>query len=137
MALAQLDRLRPLKGTGYSFVKLAQALNLAEPTTSFHLSEGDLRKTLSRLTDRLIGPGEKGVERVRLPEYARKHEFPLNPPIIAGISEKEVPKRLYTACSSLQLERRASINGVNLWAARLLETNFRHLPLRKLNTKGE
>ena len=129
MALAQLDRLRPLRGPGdpYSFVKLAQALNLAESKTLFRLSPGDLRKTLSKLADRFIGLESEHVERVKLPEYARKRDFPPNPPVIRGIPEREISRRLYLACSSIRVERQGLTNGVELWSARLPMEELRHL----------
>jgi hypothetical protein len=129
MALAQLDQLRPLCGSGEStsFVKLARALNMAAPKTSFRLSEGDLRKLLSRLANRLIGPDHEHRERIRLPDYVRKCGFSPCPLMIDGIPEKESAKRLYKATSAIALELRGSAHETNLWAARLPFREFRHL----------
>jgi hypothetical protein len=128
LALAQLDRLQPLRGPGYpySFVKIAHALNLAKPITSFHLTQGDLRKTLSTLADRLLGSDREHFERLRLPDYARHWEFPSNLPVVEGVPETEIGKRLYIACSSVEIEPRGSSGGVDLWAARLSTTEIRN-----------
>jgi len=139
MALAQLDRLRPLRGHGdpYSFVKLADALNIAEPQTSFRLSPGDLRKALSVLAARLLGSDHDRVERLRLPESARAQEFPLNLPVIASIPEKEMSKRLYSVCYSLEISRLREAGDRELWAVKLPLTHLRHLSSRRRITQGD
>jgi hypothetical protein len=129
MALSQLDCLHPLPGSGhkYSFEKLARSLNLAAPTTSFRLSEVDLRKALGLLTDRFLPTEHAHAERVRLPAYAREREFPFNPPAIKGIQEKDMPKRLYSACIDARTEKYGAVTE-ELWIARLPLSEFRHLP---------
>jgi hypothetical protein len=136
MALARLDQLRPLRGSGEpnSFVKLARALNLAVSKTSFRLSEGDLRRLLSKLANRLIGPDHEHRERTKLPEYTRRCGFSRNLPIIEGLPGRESAKRLYSATSSIVLELRGSAHEVELWAARLPLRDFRNLTSTR---KGE
>ncbi len=139
MALSQIDRLRPLRGPRdhmYSFVILSQALNLAESKTSFYLNKNDLRKTLSRLADRLIGLEHDHTERIRLPDYARIWDFPLNPPAIEGIDEKSIAKRLYNLYPAAQVERNNTMQHAELWTAHLPSAEFRHLTHRNPNRKG-
>lgn len=106
MALAQLPQLLPIAGLGdrYSFVKLAQALNLQRRVTSFQLSESDLRKALSSLADLWIQPSAHRSERVHLPRYARAHGFPQIQPVVSGITDEELPKRLYDAARTMIVE---------------------------------
>lgn len=113
MALAQLDRLSPLRGQGhrYSYVQLARALNLAQPETSFHLSEVDLRKVLSIVANRLIPAGDDESERVHLPSHVKsKWEFPHDLPVVEGFSDREIYQVLYEVCRSLELTE----SGLNL-----------------------
>jgi hypothetical protein len=114
MALAQLDRLMPIGGLGekYSFVKLAQALNVQKAVTSFQLSESDLRKVLSALASLWISESDPSMERVRLPNYAREHGFPPNQPVVIGLDDRELPKRLYDTCKAMELVQRDPIAGV-------------------------
>lgn len=139
LALAQLDRLMPLRGQGdpYSFVKLAQALNLAQPFTSFRLSLGDLRKTLSSLTGRFLGFDRENFERLSLPDLARSREFPKNLPVVVGIPEPEIGKRLYAICSSVEIEPLASSSDINLWAARIQSNLVRTIKPKKTTKRGE
>lgn len=106
MALAQLDRLNPLRGQGHkhSYVQLARALNLAEPETSFHLSEVDLRKVLSIVANRLIPVEEDESQRIHLPSHVRNNwEFPRNLPVIEGIANRQTYQVLYEACRSMEI----------------------------------
>jgi hypothetical protein len=114
MALAQLDRLLPLPSAGdrYSFVKLAEALNLRSALTSFRLSVSDLRKVMSMLAGYWNVPdGDQRTERIHLPTYAQKQGFPQHPPAIAGWSDEELPKRLYDAARAMDLIEREPISG--------------------------
>lgn len=109
MALAQLNDLRPIAGTGdrFSFVKLAQGLNLMEKATSFRLSEHDLRKALAILASAWLDSSTHPSERLRLPTYARDHGFPLQPPTLHGVPDKDVPRRLYDVARAMELIERA------------------------------
>lgn len=113
MALAQLDKLSPLRdgmGERYSFVKLAQTLNLRQAVTSFRLSESDLRKVLSMLADLWIAASEDRSQRVNLPQRARENGFPRNQPVVAGLSDTQLPKRLYDACKALVVLKREELH---------------------------
>jgi hypothetical protein len=114
MALAQLDELRPVRGAGdrYSFVKLAQGLNLLRARTSFQLSQSDLRKVLSRLATLWIKANSHETERVRLPSYARSNGFPQNQPVVSGIKDEDLPRRLYEAAMSCEVSPVANVDGV-------------------------
>ncbi len=105
MALAQLGELLPIRALGerYSFVKFARALNLQRARTGFHLSESDLRKTLSRLATLWMKDSHHPADRVRLPEYARAHGFPEHHPVISGVVESDVPRRLFEAAKAMEL----------------------------------
>lgn len=114
IALAQLDRLLPLPSSGdrYSFVRLAQTLNLRSATTAFRLTESDLRKVLSMLADCWRVPtGDERADRVRLPQYARDHGFPWNPPVVQGFSDGQLPRRLYDAARAMELLERDRLGG--------------------------
>jgi hypothetical protein len=138
LALAQLERLKPLRGPGllHSFDKLAQALNIEEPITSFKLSPGDLRKVMSKLADRLLSDEHEPTERLKLSEYARENGFPSHLPLVRGIPEKDVPKRLHKACLLTDIIPFAVVTGLNLWTAKLSHKEFRHLPKVRL-AKGD
>jgi hypothetical protein len=113
MALAQLDKLLPLRdgmGERYSFVKLAQTLNLRQGVTSFRLSESDLRKVLSMLADLWIAPAEDRSQRVNLPQRARENGFPRYQPVVAGLSDTHLPKRLYDACKTMVVVKREQLH---------------------------
>ena len=105
MALAQLDELRPLRGPGdrFSFVKLAQALNLRSADTTFQLTENDLRRVLSDLADLWLPDPEDKPERLHLPNYAKANGFPSSQPAVSGIEDHELPKRLYEIAKQLVL----------------------------------
>ena len=139
MVLAQLERLQPLRGPGkpFSFVKLAQSLSLADTRMSFRRNSGDLRKTLSTLADRLLAPEHEDAELLRLPDYVRGREFPRNPPVIAGIPEEDIARRLYIACSRAEIKPAGSTPYTEWWVAYLSDREFRHLPRRKSKNKGE
>jgi len=131
LALAQLDKLRPLRGHGhkYSYVQLAHALNFAEPETSFRLSVGDLRKVLSIISNRLLVEEDDYSERIYLPSRVKeKLEFPRNLPVIEGIPEREMSQILYQACRSMETVDHISIGGHESLAIRLPIKEFRHLP---------
>jgi len=126
MALAQLERLSPLRGQGhrYSYVQLARALNLAEPETSFHLSEVDLRKVLSIVANRLMPVGHDESERVHLPTLVKsKWEFPDDLPVVEGFSDREISQVLYEACRSMEI----TAPGLNLGCSHCVV----RLPTRK------
>jgi hypothetical protein len=108
MALAQVDELRPIAGTGdrFSFVKLAQGLNLMGAATSFHLSQHDLRKALGMLASVWIDSSTHHAERVRLPAYAKAQGFPQNLPVLDGVHDSEVPKRLYDIARAMEVIER-------------------------------
>lgn len=133
MALAQLPQLLPIPGLGdrYSFVKLAQALNLQTPITSFHLTESDLRKVLSSLADLWIESTADRSERVHLPRYARAQGFPQFQPVVAGVTDEELPKRLYDASKDIVLTADEPIeDGVPRAVVRLPNRHLRHLNSR-------
>jgi hypothetical protein len=113
MALAQLDRLNTVRGQGrrYSYLQLARALNLAHTVTFFHLSEGDLRKVLSIIANRLIPSVDEGAERLHLPSYVKnKWEFPHCLPALNGITNREIYQVLYEVCRSVEVAE----SGLNL-----------------------
>jgi hypothetical protein len=135
MALAQLDRLLPLPSAGnrYSFGKLAQTLNLRAAVTSFRLSESDLRKVLSILADCWLVQGwDERAERANLPRYAREHGFSQHPPVVAGVTNEDLPKRLYDACRAMDLLQREPLNQqVARILVRAPARLFNHLPRGK------
>ena len=131
MALAQLEKLSPLRdgvGESYSFVKLAQTLNLRQSVTSFRLSESDLRKVLSMLADLWISASEDKSQRVNLPQRARENGFPSHQPVVAGLSDGQLPKRLYDACKAMSVVKRDSLHdGVPLLVVRIPVTEIVNL----------
>ena len=92
-------------------MKLAQGLNLMETTTSFHLSEHDLRKALGMLAAVWIDGSAHPAERLRLPAYAKAHGFPQHLPVLDGVDAKEVPKRLYDIARAMDVIERAGPEG--------------------------
>lgn len=106
LALAQLDRLNPVKGQGhrFSYVQLARALNLARSVTGFHLSEVDLRKILSIIANRLLPANGDDSERIHLPSHVKtRWGFPRQLPVIKGISNSEMYQVLYQVCRAMEL----------------------------------
>lgn len=128
MALAQLRELLPIRALGerYSFVKFARALNLERPQTGFHLSESDLRKTLSRLASLWLKNSRHPADRVRLPEYARANGFPEHLPVVSGVDEDQVARRLFEAAKGMELVDATGISGLTHRVVKL--------PLRFVNS---
>jgi hypothetical protein len=113
LALAQLDKLNPIKGQGhrFSYVQLARTLNLAKGATGFQLSEVDLRKVVSIIANRLLPADDDNSERIHLPSLVRtRWGFPHQLPVIKGISNKQMYQVLYQVCHSMEL----SELGLNL-----------------------
>lgn len=130
LALAQLEKLKPIRGQGhrYSFMQLAQALNIAKPETSFRLSVGDLRKVLSIVANQLLAADDDETERLHLPSYVKKKlEFPSNLPVVDGISEEDIYQVLYDACHWMQVSDRGLTGNHPACAVRLPVKELRHL----------
>jgi hypothetical protein len=130
MALAQLEHLLPLAGPNrFAFTRLAEMLNTLRGTTTFHLSESDLRKALSSLADLWIGKAEDQAERAQLPRRARERGFPRCQPVIVGIRDEDVPRRLYDICKAMTLHELA-LAGEGGMGSLLVR-----LPLRQLKQR--
>lgn len=125
MALAQLEKLEPIStgGSVFGFVNLAQALNFAVHKTSFSYTIHDLRRVLSTLAGRWLGTGHESPERVKLPDYARKHGFPSHMPVIEGILDSEMMRFLYNAIKNIDItgEQEAGYGNYSLVRLRMKE----------------
>ncbi len=132
-ALAQINRLEPIFGAGgqpYSFIRLADALNLAEGTTGFRLTQNDLRRALSTLAYRLLGPDHEQVVRGRLPDYVRTRGFPSVPPAITGIPHGEIVSRLYHVVQEVEISCQNDLNQLPRGVVRLPDSRFRRYSRR-------
>jgi hypothetical protein len=116
MALAQLERLEMLIGVGRSpscFSTLADALNLAEPVTSFRHNIDDLRKLLPHLARILVGEDHEPGERFKLPAHARDHGFPRHQPFIAGFDYATTSRKIFHALRKLEIRRMEDVAGIS------------------------
>lgn len=129
-ALGQIGELVPIVGAGdrpYSYLKIADTINLEEQGTNFRLARDDLRKVISTLCRRWLGELDEGKNRLRLPEYARQNGFPANPPAIVGLAYDEVIRRIYRFLTKMQVN--VNYDGVGLAHAQVkMElTEFRRI----------
>jgi hypothetical protein len=114
MALAQLEKLEPIIGSGHatSFSTLAETLNLAQFITSFRLNPDDLRRVLATLARRWLGENHEPLERLKMPDYARSHGFTRCPPVINSLDHVQTPRALYHALQKIEIARQDDTAGM-------------------------
>ena len=121
MALAQLEKLEPIIGSGHttSFSTLADTLNLAQSITSFRLNSDDLRRVLGTLARRWLGENHEPVERLKMPEYARSNGFPRHPPIINSLDQMQTSRKIYQALQKIDIASQDDTAGMTRRLVRL------------------
>jgi hypothetical protein len=114
IALAQLEKLEPMIGSGHltSFTTLATTLNLARHLTSFYMNSDDLRRILGVLARRWLDEDSPPVDRFRLPEFARKHGFPKLPPAVINENENEAERQIYETLQNLEIKSTDVVAGM-------------------------
>jgi hypothetical protein len=115
LALAQLEKLEIVIGTGHatSFSTLANALNLAQATTSFWHNPDDLRRVLGTLARRWLGEGHEPRERLNLPAYARERGFPKHHPVILGLDSSNAARKIFHAMQEIQISQMEDLAGIS------------------------
>lgn len=121
MALAKLDKLEPIIGSGHmtSFSTLADTLNLAQSITSFRLNPDDLRRVLGTLARRWLGENHEPIERLKMPDYARSNGFPRHSPVINSLDHMQMSRKIFHALQKIDIVSKDDTAGMTRRLVRL------------------
>jgi hypothetical protein len=127
VALATMDRLRPIgvRGHKFAYSTLAHSMLARGSETSFTCGHDLLRRALSRLarlwnpaeeldeSDLAHEPGGLGEEaRLFLPDLARAHGFPRRIPLVPGNPPEAVASRLYRTLLGIEVLDMRDLGGI-------------------------